>query len=150
MAAWKEITQDDVLAGLNKRERDALMQGLDDSASKIDDIIEDVVNQCRRYIAGCDRNVLGPEGKLAPSCVHHAISIIVWRLFSRNAFKSVPDSIEKSYEDANRFFRDVARCLAPIEEPDDPAPSTEQTKASGIKQVNKPKRIFTRESMKGL
>ncbi|MHC1762918.1 MAG: phage protein Gp36 family protein [Verrucomicrobiia bacterium] len=128
---WLSISPDDVKTRLSGPELEALQgTGLaDGQVDPLPDVISQVTDEIRGYIAAHGLNTLGPAGTLPPQVRAAAIALIRWRLSGRLAIGQAAgllqtDSRRQEYEDAITFLRDVATGKIAVESPDDTGPET--------------------------
>lgn len=129
--AWLSINPDDVKTRLSGPELEAL-QGTalaDGQVDPLPDVISQVTDEIRGYIAAYRPNTLGPLGTLPPQVRAAAITLIRWRLSGRLAIGQAAgllqsDSRRQEYEDATSFLRDVAAGKISVEAPEDTGPET--------------------------
>ena len=123
--AWLPITSDEVKTRLSGPEADAL-QGTALAEGQVDplpDVIAQVTDEVRGYIASHGLNTLGPAGTLPPQVRAAAIAIIRWRLAGRLAIGNASgllqtESRRQEYEDAVSLLRDVSKGQLVVEAPE--------------------------------
>jgi len=146
--SWITITESNVqtkLAGaeLTALKSFALASG---QTSPLTEIIEQVVDEIRGYVAACARNTLGVAGTIPAKLLSAALAMIRYRLATRLPIKSLlTDDRVKENEAAIRLLEQVAACKFAIEDP----VSGDRSGVS-VEQVSTPTRIATREKLAGL
>lgn len=123
--AWSRITASDVKTRLSGPELTAL-SGQALSTGQVDpltDVIQQVVDEIRGYIAAAPRNHLGHAGTIPSQLRSAALAMVRWRLGGRlSASQAVAifqtDARRKEYEDAITHLRDVANSRVAIEKPE--------------------------------
>ena len=90
-------------------------------ANPVSEIIADVTNLIRGYVANCQRNRLGSDGTIPDKLLSSALAIIVMQVMTRAAGKVIdPNGVrQKASEDAIRLMEQVAGCKFAVEIPDD-------------------------------
>lgn len=127
--SWRAITESDVLAVLTETERAAVdTLNLGDQDSPVEAVIASVTDEARGRIAANPANQLGEDGTLPATVIHQAVAIIRYRLLSRLPVASlVTDARRAEWDEANKFFRDVAKGEVSIERPATAATETRAT-----------------------
>lgn len=145
---WRELTEADVLGVLNATETSAYQTAVaGETQDVLADIIGQVVNHCRGYIADNPANKLA-EGITLPDRVSRpALHLIRKDLLTRLDLE-VSEDRRKDAAEAIRFFERVADGKVQVEQPtgatDDSGP--QQT----IEVVSNHERQATRENLSGL
>src|ERR1051325_10661876 len=127
--AWLPITSDDVKTRLSSEEVELLQTAATDEgqADPLPEVINQVTDECRGYIAAKAGNTLGPAGTLPPQTRSAAISMIVWRLAGRLAIGKAGEmmrspSRQQDYQDAISMLKDIAKGSMAVEQPDTEGP----------------------------
>ncbi|MFC5049242.1 hypothetical protein ACFPK9_01230 [Rubritalea spongiae] len=140
---WRELTDEDVLNGLNAAELVAYrrIQANEDGSDGdvLPEIMEAVVMECRGRIAACSKNKLADRATLP-------VALVRYRLLTRLGL-SVKSAREVEYKDARSFLSDVSRCMVAI-----PAPSGADDTAQWYPRPTHTKRPqqFNRASQDGI
>ena len=118
--AWISIEEDDVktrLAGteLSSYQTVALASGQSDP---LPEIISQVVNEVRGYIAACASNTLGDGETIPDKLLAAALAMIRYRLTTRLPIE-VTEQRELEYKEAIRLLERVSECKFAIEEPEE-------------------------------
>lgn len=145
---WREITENDVLAVLSAPETAAYQAAARGRGqSVLADIIEQVVNHCRGYIADNPANQLAAGITLPDRVTRSAAHLIRKDLLTRLNLE-VSEDRRKDAAEATRFFERVADGKVQVEQP------TGATDDSGPQQViettSNHERQATRQSLAGL
>jgi phage gp36-like protein len=129
--SWLAITADEIKTRLSGPEAEALQSSAlaTDQVDPLPDVISQVTDEVRGYVAAHNANTLGPAGTLPPQVRAAAIAIIRWRLSGRLAIGKAAqllqsESRRQEYEDAVSFLKDVAAGKVAIETPDVTGPET--------------------------
>ncbi len=121
-----------------------------DGASLTDNAAERVTNSIRGYIAASAKNTLGPAGTIPDELLDCALALVVHQIITRlPGMEALLDERRmKNREEALQLLRDVAAGKFALVQPE---AAGQQAGGGGIIQtLNKPKRTFTRDSMKGV
>lgn len=145
---WRELTENDVLGVLNAPETAAYQSAaIGDGQTVLGDVIAQVVNHCRGYIADNPANKLAAGVTLPERAIRPALHLIRKDLLTRLDMEVSKDRADDARE-AIRFFERVSDGKIQIELPtgaiDDSGPS--QT----IDVVTSHPRQATRENLAGL
>lgn len=151
--AWRAITDADILTRMSGDELEtfrvsALATGQDDPVA---DVITQVTNEIRGYIAACEKNTLGSAGTIPETLLGTALDKLVIEIQSRVA-GIVIDSDEVRRDKlarAQRLLRDVAQCNFTVEQPESGSESDEDW--GGLSPASTtPTRRFNRASQDGV
>ncbi|HTG44938.1 MAG TPA: phage protein Gp36 family protein [Verrucomicrobiae bacterium] len=123
--AWAALTATEVKTRLSGPELTALQSSAlaSGQADPLPDVIAQVTDEIRGYIAAASRNTLGAAGTLPPQVRSAALAIVRWRLGGRLAVGSVGsmmqgESRRKEYEDALGLLKDIAASRFAVEQPE--------------------------------
>jgi len=120
--SWITITTGDVQTRLTGPEMDAFRTAATafGQVDPLPEIIAQVVDEIRGYIAACSENRLGAAGTIPPRLLATAINIIRYRYATRlPGMSSLIDPLRVAeYNDALRLLQQVAACDFSIEDPD--------------------------------
>lgn len=148
--SWITITEEDVktrLAGaeLTAFKTAALSPG---QSNPLPEIISQVTDEIRGYVAACAHNTLDAAGTVPPRLLAPALNMIRYRLATRlPGMKGLIDELrQKEYNDALAVLKDVAACRFAVEDPDGDATST----TSPTPDIVVPTRRFDRCSQEGI
>jgi phage gp36-like protein len=112
---WRELTEDDVLAGLNAPETRAYKSAATAPGQNVlEQILAQVTQECRGHIADCAKNTLAPGNTLPERVHYHAVALIRFRMMTRLGLE-VSEDRRKEQRDALRFFERVAACDVALE-----------------------------------
>lgn len=118
---WISITEDDVKTRLSGPELSAFKSAAlaSGQGSPLPDIINQVVNEMRGYIAACESNQLGAGTTIPDKLLGATLAMIRYRLATRLPVASLLDEnrINENRE-ALRLMERVAACSFRLEEPD--------------------------------
>lgn len=145
---WRELTEADVLGVLNATETSVYQTAVaGETQDVLADIIGQVVNHCRGYIADNPANKLAEGITLPDRVIRPALHLIRKDLLTRLDLE-VSEDRRKDAAEAIRFFERVADGKVQVEQPtgatDDSGP--QQT----IEVVSNHERQATRENLSGL
>lgn len=145
---WRELTEADVLGVLNATETSVYQTAVaGETQDVLADIISQVVNHCRGYIADNPANKLAEGVTLPERVIRPALHLIRKDLLTRLDLE-VSEDRRKDAAEAIRFFERVADGKVQVELPtgatDDSGP--QQT----IEVVSNHERQATRENLSGL
>lgn len=121
--AWITITTDDVKTRLSGPELTALQTvALSDGQSDpLPEIVSQVVDECRGYVAACASNTLGDGETIPEKLLGAALAMIRYRLATRLPTKRLlTDERVDENKGAVRLLERVADCKFAIEEPETP------------------------------
>lgn len=145
---WRELTEADVLGVLNATETSVyqtVVAGIGQDV--LADIIGQVVNHCRGYIADNPANKLAEGVTLPDRCIRPALHLIRKDLMTRIDIE-ISEDRRKDATEALRFFERVADGKIAIEQP------TGATDDSGTTQtmevISNNERQATRQKLSGL
>lgn len=145
---WREITESDVLGVLNALEAAAYQSAAAGAGQDVlSDVIGQVVNHCRGYIADNRENKLAEGLTLPERCLRPALHLIRKDLLTRLDLDLSEDR-RKDASEAIRFFERVGEGKISVEQP------TGATDDSGsvqqIETISTNERQATREKLSGL
>ena len=145
---WRELTEADVLGVLNASETAAYQRAAaGDGQDVLADILGQVVNHCRGYIADNLENKLAEGLTLPERTIRPALHLIRKDLLTRLDM-DVSEDRRKDAAEAIRFFERVADGKVQVELPtgatDDSGPT------HSIEVVSNNERQATRETLSGL
>lgn len=145
---WRELTEADVFGVLSEPEAAAYQSAATgDGQDVLADILRQVVDHCRGYIADNKENKLAEGLTLPERCLRPALHLIRKDLITRLDLE-VSEDRRKDASEAIRFFERVADGKVSIEQPEG---ATDDSSASQEIEASTPKkRLFTRNSQKGL
>jgi len=148
---WRELTEDDVLAGLNAPETMAYQSAaITEGQDVLAQILDQVTQECRGHIADCSRNSLAPGNTLPERVHYHAIAMVRFRMMTRLGLE-VNEDRRKEQRDAVAFFTRVSECKVALEPGDgsgtDDGTDSQVTPSPGIKAR---RRQFSREQQNGI
>lgn len=120
--AWTELTVEDLKPRLLGQELTILQsRGLGEfQGDPVPEVISQVVDEVRGYIAANAKNSLGPAGTLPPQLKQAAVSLAIWALAGRPgaAGKIVrSDDRKEQKNDAIALLKAVARDEFKVEQP---------------------------------
>lgn len=144
MADWVTLTDDDILSGMTKRERDdfagtSVSVGVPD---RLVPILENMVAEIQGMIASRADNPKPPASDVIPAeFKRHAIAIVRWDVLTSIPGYAPSDSRKLAYENASTFFLRVSegkiRPRAEVAENAPPATPTSGTWNSENKVVGR-------------
>lgn len=145
---WRELTENDVLGVLNAPETAAYQTAAAGTGQDVlADILTQVVNHCRGYIADNRENKLAEGLTLPERCIRPALHLARKDLLTRLDME-VSEDRRKDAAEAIRFFERVADGKVSVEQP------TGATDDSGpvqtIETISNHERQATREKLSGL
>jgi hypothetical protein len=145
---WRQITEDDVLGVLNATELSVYQTAVAGAGQDVlADIILQVVEHCRGYIADNKENTLAEGTTLPLRVMRPALHLIRKDLLTRLDLE-VSEDRRRDATEANRFFERVADGKVSVEQP------TGAIDASGpsqtIETISTNERQATREKLSGL
>jgi phage gp36-like protein len=145
---WITITASDVKTRLTGVELTALQSVAlaSGQADPLDEVVSQVIDEVRGYVAANPKNTLGDAGTIPPKLLSAALAIIRYRLATRLPVKSIlTEQRVKENEAAIRLLERIADNKFAIEDP-----VTGDVSGISIQLANKPTRIATREKLSGL
>ena len=124
--AWISITETDVQTRLAGAELSALKTAAlaDGQTNPLTEIIEQVVDEIRGYVAACERNTLGEGTTIPQKLLATALAMIRFRLSTRLPGFRVDENRRSENEQAIRLLERVAACRFANEEPEEEATET--------------------------
>ena len=146
--SWISITSSDVKVKLTGAELAALQSAAlaSGQSDPLPDIISQVSDEVRGYIAANRSNTLGAAGTIPQKLLSAALSIIRYRLATRLPVKSLlTEDRVKENEQAIRLLEQVAADKFAIEDP-----VSGETSGVSIEQASTPVRTATRTKLAGL
>lgn len=113
--SWVAIDADNIRSRYTQLERDAFAGAAalgEDGYDPLPEIIEQVTEMVRGYVAGCASNPMGPDGLIPQRLMDAAVSIIRYKVVARlpQTFPAFTEQRRKEYEDAIAQLKDVAAC----------------------------------------
>lgn len=145
---WRELTEADVLGVLNALETAAYQTAAaGDGQDVLADIIGQVVNHCRGYIADNRENKLAAGLTLPERCLRPALHLVRKDLLTRINLE-VSEDRRKDASEALRFFERVAEGKVTIEQPD--GATDNSSPAPSITVLSNNERQSTRDNLAGL
>ncbi|MDR1304469.1 MAG: DUF1320 family protein [Verrucomicrobiales bacterium] len=113
------------------------------------EVIAQVTDQVRGYVAACPNNALGATGTIPKRLLASALDIIRYRVATRlPQMAGLIDALrEGEYKDALTLLRAVAACNYAIE---DPAADGDDTGGGTVEVVNRPPRVAAKSQLGGL
>lgn len=145
---WRELIEADVLGVLSEPEAAAYQTAAIGSGQDVlADVLGQVVNHCRGYIADNAENALAVGLTLPERCLRPALHLVRKDLLTRLDLEVSKDRLDDAKE-ALRFFERVADGRVAIEQPS----GTLDTSSPGprIAMVSNHERQATREKLSGL
>lgn len=112
MAAWVTLTEDDVLSGMTKRERDDFAGASNSTrvTDRIAPILTDLVAEIQGMIASRADNPVPPSENVIPAEFKaRAVSIARWRVLISVPGYQPGEARKLDYEKADSFFMQVAQ-----------------------------------------
>lgn len=145
--AWISITADDVLTKLAGAELSVFRTAATavGQADPLPEIIEQVVDEVRGYVAACARNTLGSAGTIPAKLKSATLAMIRYRLITRLPI-SIKEERKQEYRDALDLLSDVAACRFAVEEP---TTATTETLPSPRPRISTPTRRFSSGAQSG-
>jgi hypothetical protein len=119
-------------------------------ADPVPGIVAQIVREVRGYVAGCDKNTLGPEGTIPDELLGAALNRIRFECATRLPGGALLDEDRRqSNRDALAMLRDAAACRLALAQP---ATATTEQIAGGnaVQLVSSTPRVASRERIKGL
>lgn len=145
---WRPITENDVLGVLSAPEAAAYRSAAISSGQNVlADILGQVVNHCRGYIADNAQNALAAGLTLPERCMRAALHLIRKDLLTRLDLE-VSDDRRKDASEAIRFFERVADGRVAVEQPTGTVDTS--SPGPGITMLSNHERQATREKLSGL
>ncbi len=151
--SWITLTSDDVrrcFAGpeLTALQSVALGVGQSDPTTEV---LAQITNDVRGYVAGCARNTLGEAGTIPEELKAAALALVAVELCGRLPVKSfLTEGRKTAAENALTKLRDVAACRFAIVPPVTAAPAAEQAGGGAAELVSSTCRQATRRKLSGL
>ena len=134
---WIQLTADDIKTRLSGPELDALSGYAlaDGQADPLPDVISQVTDEARGYIAARAGNVLGQPGTLPAQVRGAVIAIVRWRLAGRLAIGGAEkllrsETRQAEYQDAVQFLKDIAAGKIKVDQPVNAADISDETMES--------------------
>lgn len=130
MDTWRAITELDLEGVLDSaeleqfRNRAASVAGVDPVAG----LIANVVEEARGRIRANRDNRMGPDATLPGALIGRALVIVRHRVQTAVRIP-IPEHRKSEYEQAEQFFRDVAKGLIAIDQPAEESAETRPKKA---------------------
>src|SRR4051812_27549529 len=118
--SWITLTVDDVKPKLAAAELSALRSAAlaSGQGDPVAEILTEVVNEVRGYIAACERNTLGAGVTIPDKLKSATLAIVRYRAATRLPVKSfLTEDRVKENEAAVRLLEQVAGCKFAVEEP---------------------------------
>ena len=148
--SWRKITEADLLTQISGTELEALRGVVlaDGQADPVQPSIDAITSKVRGFVAGNIRNDLDADpAKIPDRLIDAAVSLIIIQIMNRAGGTMIDPngSRQKSADEANRLFRDVAAAKFSIT---DPVTGTEST-GGGVTVVGKRTPRITRDNMGG-
>lgn len=128
---WRQLTEADLQTVLDTDELTTFREralGIANGADPVAALIAAATEEIRGRIRANRDNTLGPAGTLPGAVVARALVVIRHRVLTICRI-AIPEHRQTEYNDAEQFFRDVARGLIAIDQPDTPADESAPTKA---------------------
>ncbi|WAC18880.1 hypothetical protein OVA24_06265 [Luteolibacter sp. SL250] len=152
---WIPLTEADLLSSLTESERDGFgrTDAPEDPGDRVPQLLGDLVAEIRGQIATCTQNSLSADTTLIPQSMRaNALAIARWRLLITVPSYQPGDARKLEYENAVKYFAQVALCKIRPEPPDDavPNPVPEETAQHGVQVVSGPGLRTGRQRMNGL
>jgi hypothetical protein len=146
--AWRELTEDDVLGVLSEPEKAAYESAAAGAGQDVlTDIIGQVVNHCRGYIADNRENQLAEGTTLPERVLRPALHLIRKDLLTRLDLE-VSEDRRKDAAEAIRFFERVADGKVTIEQPTGAIDTSGPQTLIDVVQSNP--HVTTRDTLAGL
>lgn len=113
--SWIELTADAIRSRFTELERSALAgnENLGETGyDPLTEIIAQVTDLVRGYVAGCASNPMGPDGTIPSRLLDAAVSAARYKFVVRLplVLPAFVSERRKEYEDAIALFKDVAAC----------------------------------------
>lgn len=122
--SWSALSEDEVISRFTSTEEQLLQRAAlaSPGISPLADILSQVTNEVRGYIAAAKGNSLGASGTIPDEVRGAAIAMARWRLAGRVAVGSAGTLLQgetrrKEYEDALALLKDVAAGKMRVENP---------------------------------
>lgn len=122
---WRALSEGDLLARLGGVEMAALRESAlaEGQGDPLPEVLAQVTEEARGYVAAWGGNRLGPPGTLPPQAISAAVGVARWRLAGRLGVGraggiSQGESRRKEYEDAMEQFREMAGGKLVVELPE--------------------------------
>lgn len=145
---WRELTEADVLGVLSEPEAAAYQSAAIGSGQDVlADVLGQVVNHCRGYIADNRANHLAEGVTLPERCLRPALHLIRKDLLTRLDME-VSEDRRKDASEALRFFERVADGKVAIEQPTGAVDTG--SAAQTIDVVSSSEQVTNRQSLAGL
>lgn len=145
---WRELTEADVFGVLSEPEAAAYQSAAIGSGQDVlADILGQVVNHCRGYIADNSANALAEGITLPERCLRPALHLIRKDLLTRLDLE-VSEDRRKDAAEALRFFERVADGKVAIEQPTGAIDNSSPSPAISLLSNNE--RQATRQNLSGL
>ena len=149
---WRIITEADVLTQISGAELEALRGVVlaDGQADPVQPAIDAITAKVRGFVAGNSHNELDEDtSKIPDRLIDAAVSLIIIQIMNRAGGTMIDPngSRQKSADEANRLFRDVAAAKFSIT---DPVTGTENSAAPLPSYAPARTRQFTRETQRGI
>lgn len=145
---WRELTESDVLGVLSEPEAAAYQSSAIGSGQDVlADVLGQVVNHCRGYIADNAQNSLAEGLTLPERCLRPALHLIRKDLLTRLDLE-VSEDRRKDASEALRFFERVADGKISIEQPTGATDNSGPVQAIAL--ISNHDRQATRQNLAGL
>ena len=106
MSSWKQITEQNLVAALSRREVEAYRR--DFEVETVDLLIADVTAEVRDYVASNGNVRMDPDTRnIPPSCVAKALDILAIRVLKRINVQPVQVRIDAA-KSAEEYFQKIA------------------------------------------
>jgi hypothetical protein len=152
---WITVTEDDLLSALTQKEREAFGTVSTSPArgDRVPQILEDLVAEVRGYIGTCTQNQLSQDEALIPKSMRaQMLAIARFRLLITIPNYQPGDARKVEYENAGKYFAQVAICKIRPEPPDDAVanPVPNERPQNGVTVVSAPGSRTGRARMNGI
>jgi phage gp36-like protein len=146
--SWITLTPDDILLRLAGAEKAAYTTAAlaGGQSDPLPEILEQVTDEVRGYIAACASNTLGPAGTLPPRLRLAALDIARYRLVTRLPNR-LTDERKEEYRNAIKLLESVASCKFAVEDPAGDATSGAQVNSPATRARD---RYFSRSQQEGI
>lgn len=154
MSTWVTLTENDVLSGMAKKERDDFAKASvgETVTDRLIPIIANFSNEIRGYVqTHAPGAVSATPGTIPPEFVDRAVDYIRFKLLITISGYQPGDARTKAYEKAEAYFLSVAKgSIVPAKADDAQAPAIAETRKAASPRIKARKPKFSRDQQDGI